>query len=61
MKLSVIHCVHCGTIWIVDDEDYQTYPAMCPCGAEWHPVSKILKPGKLKLGDGFIAIVAGDK
>ena len=53
---SVVHCVHCGRIWIFDQKSAAD---MCSCGAELYPVRKNLSVGELKLADGFLARVFG--
>lgn len=54
--LSAHHCNRCGAIYLLTPRDTIME---CECGCEFHPVSRLVTPGRLKLGDGDVAAVRG--
>lgn len=53
--LSAAHCLECGAIWVRSrDEGSDTCGE---CGNELYPVARAVRPGLLRLGDGYQARV----
>lgn len=52
LEFDVAHCVHCGRIFIFNNESNTDE---CICGAELYPVRRKLSLGELKLSDNYVA------
>jgi hypothetical protein len=60
LDVSVVHCPHCGRIWVRTREIGSDECAKC--GGELYPVPRRLVAGEeLRLGDGYEARVSQDK
>lgn len=53
-KLEVVYCVHCGRIYVLDEDMGDECSA---CGIELYPVRRKFELGELRLADGALARV----